>query len=186
MTLSALPRKDPSVQPRMVKTSIVGFCWGCQSFHYREEAYRDDGDLCCKRTGGILETGGHHPPIPVEVPEEDLEYLTADDKALKEDEEAKGIQRLRSVRTPPLESQIRDGLESIAFMLGVSTDDHEEAMQAMVTQFMEIVEKEKGKPDALDIEEDGKDLCRACSTPLCPECSNCEQCHPGACYVRHC
>lgn len=138
MQLFEVPAEVAEKQKKIVKTSLVGFCWPCQDAHIKEETFREDGKLCCKRTGRFLETSGFHPPIPIEATQWDIEKTLA---SWESGEPAEEIPEPLS-RT----DEVKDFLETLAAIYDIDTEEHKAHWEYLVSQVVALVDSKKPRP----------------------------------------
>lgn len=119
--------KDTAKQKNMVKTSIVGFCYGCQSAHYKEETFKENGDLYCKRTGRFVDTKGFGEP---EIVEADPDWFEVTTEAA-EHEDPKPLSRAE---------QIEDHMESLAMLFEIDIEKHQKHWEYLVSQFIALAD----------------------------------------------
>lgn len=132
MRLFEVPTEKPKKQKKMVKTSLVGFCWPCQQAHIKEETYRENGELCCKRVGYRLLIEGFHPPIPIEACQEDIEKTLASWGSDEPIEES----------TEPLSrtEEIEEFLGTLALIYDIDTEKHQKHWEYLVSQFIALAD----------------------------------------------
>lgn len=116
---------------KMVKTSIVGFCYGCQTMHYKGEQYQEDGKMWCKHTGRLVDTSGFHPPIAIEIPQSWLDAALAGPDAMVEDEE----------EMPTQAEQIAMHMENLADLFGIDTVKHQARLGELVAQMVLLAQE---------------------------------------------
>jgi len=138
MQLFEVPAEVEKKQKKIVKTSLVGFCWPCQDTHIKEETYRENGELCCKRTGRVLVTDGFHPPIPIEASQWDIEKTLA---SWSHDEPVEETPEPLS-RT----EEVEDFLETLACMYDIDTEGHKAHWEYLVSQVVALVDTKKPRP----------------------------------------
>lgn len=120
---------------KMVKTSLVGFCYPCQEAHIKEETFREKGELYCKRTGSLIyATDGMKPPIPVEVPQDDIEETLAAWSSEEPVEKPKPLSRTE---------QVEEFLDSLALMYDIDTEKHQKHWEYLVSQIVTLVDSKK-------------------------------------------
>ena len=120
---------------KMVKTSLFGYCYGCQTVHYAGEQYRDNGKYYCKHRGSRVDP--FHPPIPIEIPQEWLDEALED---LDEPREPK-----EDFAQPSRTEQIIEHLEMVATIFDVDIDQHSETWKSIVAQFLDIADVKEAK-----------------------------------------
>lgn len=132
MKLFEVPTEVAEKQKKIVKTSLVGYCYGCQTFHYKGEQYQEGGKTWCKHTGSLVDTTGFHPPIPVEIPQSWLDAALAGPDAMVEVEDD----------LPTLTEQITAHMEDLADLFGIDTQKHQARWNELVSQMIALAEGE--------------------------------------------
>jgi len=137
MKLFEIPNESAKAQKKIVKTSLVGFCWPCQRAHIKEETYREKGELYCKRVGYHLLTDGFRPPIPIEMPQEDIEETLASWESGEPVEESEPVSRTE---------EVKDFLETLALMYDIDMEGHQKHWDYIVSQVIALVDTKKPRP----------------------------------------
>jgi len=122
-----------SKEKKKVKKSLVGYCYGCDTTHFTGEQYLENGRMYCKHRGSPIDP--FHPPIPVEVPQEDIDEALASLKKTKEPREKDD--------PPTREEQIIEHLEMIANIFEIDIEQHDITWKNIVEQFLEIANVNK-------------------------------------------
>lgn len=138
MSIFEVPTEKPKKQKKIVKKSLVGFCWPCQQAHIKEETYRENGELCCKRVGYRLLTEGFHPPIPIEADQEDIEKTLASWESVEPVEE----------KHEPLSrtEEVEEFLDTLALIYDIDTEKHKAHWEYLVSQVVALVDSKKPRP----------------------------------------
>ena len=132
--------------PKTIKTTLVGFCYPCQRAHIKEQTIKESGGLYCRRTGFAMSINdSFKPPIPIEVPQEDI------DEALEDLDEPK--EPKKNLVQPSRTEQIIEHLEMVATIFDVDIDQHSEAWKSIVEQFLSIANVKEAKITSMPLRE---------------------------------